>query len=235
MEYPPAALLHAAGPPENPPSIRFERVEKYFKTGQGRRTILRESSFELKQGHSIGILGRNGAGKSTVLRMMCGMEKPNSGQVLRYSRVSWPLGLGGSLQGSLTGIENSRFVARIYGADSAEVVEFVRGFSELGKAIDLPVRTYSAGMRARLTFAMSMALQFRCYLIDELTAVGDTRFREKCVETFKARRAIADVIIVSHQLGTIRAFADSAAVLRNGELLFFEDVDDAIYYYNNST
>jgi len=233
MESPATDLLHSVGPPENPPSIRFDRVEKYFKTGQGRRTILHETSFELKQGHSIGILGRNGAGKSTVLRMMCGMEKPNKGQVLRYSHVSWPLGLGGSLQGSLTGVENSRFVARIYGADSGEVADFVRGFSELGKAIDLPVRTYSAGMRARLTFAMSMALQFRCYLIDELTAVGDMRFREKCIETFAERRESADVIMVSHQLGTIRAFADSAAVLSNGELLFFEDVEDAIYYYEN--
>ena len=221
-------LLCAAGPPENPPSIRFERVEKFFATARGRRTILYESSFELKQGHSIGILGRNGAGKSTLLRMMCGMEKPN-----RHARISWPLGLGGSLQGSLTGIENTRFVARIYGAPSNDVVDFVRGFSELGKAIELPVRTYSAGMRARLTFAMSMALQFRCYLIDELTAVGDMRFREKCQETFAARRETADVIIVSHQLGTIRTFADSAAVLHDGELLFFENVDDAIYYYNH--
>lgn len=233
MGSPFADLLHSAGPPENPPSIRFDRVEKYFKTGQGRRMILHETSFELKQGHSVGILGRNGAGKSTVLRMMCGMEKPNKGQVVRYSRVSWPLGLGGSLQSSLTGVENSRFVARIYGAHSSDVVDFVREFSELGKAIDLPVRTYSAGMRARLTFAMSMALQFRCYLIDELTAVGDMRFREKCIETFAERRESADVIMVSHQLSTIRAFADSAAVLSNGELLFFEDVEDAIYYYEN--
>ncbi len=233
MQNQPLALLHAAGPAENPPSICFDRVEKYFNTSQGRRTVLHQSSFELKQGHSIGILGRNGAGKSTLLRMMCGMEKPSSGQVTRFSHVSWPLGLSGSLQGSLTGVENSRFVARIYGAPSNEVVEFVRGFSELGKAVDLPVRTYSNGMRARLTFAISMALQFRCYLVDELTAVGDQHFREKCVETFAARRAIADVIIVSHQMATIRAFADSAAVLHQGELLFFEDIGDAIYYYNH--
>ena len=166
------------------------------------------------------------------MRMMCGMEKPSSGKVTRFSRVSWPLGLGGSLQGSLTGVENSRFVARIYGAPSRDVVEFVRSFSELGKAVDLPVRTYSAGMRARLTFAISMALQFRCYLIDEMTAVGDPRFRQKCQETFAARREIADVIIVSHQLQTIRAFADSAAVLHQGKLLFFEDVAEAISFYN---
>lgn len=233
MEKTDLALLHSAGPPNNPPSVRFHRVEKYFTTSQGRRTVLYESSFELKQGHSVGIIGRNGAGKSTLLRMMCGMEKPSSGEVTRHARISWPLGLGGSLQGSLTGVENTKFVARIYGAHSAEVVDFVRGFAELGKALDLPVRTYSAGMRARLTFAMSMALKFRCYLIDELTAVGDIRFRKKCEETFAARRETADVIMVSHQLGTIRAFADSAAVLHNGELLFFQNVDDAIYYYNH--
>lgn len=233
MNDQPVALLHSAGAPENPPTIRFDRVEKYFNTSQGRRTVLHESSFELKQGHSIGILGRNGAGKSTLLRMMCGMEKPNHGEITRFARVSWPLGLAGSLQGSLTGIENTRFVSRIYGAPSDEVVEFVRSFSELGKAANLPVRTYSSGMRARLTFAISMALKFRCYLIDELTAVGDMRFRQKCVETFAARRESADVIIVSHQFGTIKAFADSAAVLHNGELLFFNDVSDAIDYYND--
>ena len=233
MEYNSPALLHSAGPPENPPSITFDRVEKYFNTSQGRRVILRETSFELKQGHSIGILGRNGMGKSTMLRMMCGMEKPNRGEVIRHSRVSWPLGLGGSLQGSLTGIENTKFVSRIYGVSSREAIDFVQSFSDLGKAINLPVKTYSSGMRARLTFAISMALKFRCYLIDELTAVGDLRFRKKCEDTFAARRQSADVIIVAHQLGIIRQFADSAAVLHNGELLFFNDVDDAIYYYNN--
>jgi capsular polysaccharide transport system ATP-binding protein len=231
----PAAYLVAAGPPENPPTIRFDRVVKYLKTGQGRRWILRDTSFELKRGHSIGILGRNGAGKSTVLRMMCGMEQPNSGTVTRFARVSWPLGLGGSLQGSLTGVENSRFVARIYGAPADEVVAFVRMFSELDRAVDLPVRTYSAGMRARLVFAMSMALEFRCYLIDELTAVGDLRFRQKCEETFAARRASADVIIVSHQMPTIRAFADSVAIIHDGQMLFFDDVDDGIYYYDTMT
>lgn len=233
MKHQSLDLLHSAGPPENPPSIRFDRVQKYFNTSQGRRTILHETSFELKQGHSIGIIGRNGMGKSTVLRMMCGMEKPNKGEVTRHTRISWPLGLGSSLQGSLTGVENTRFVARIYGAPSEQAVEFVRAFAELGKALELPVRTYSAGMRARLTFGISMALKFRCYLIDELTAVGDARFREKCQETFAARRESADVIIVAHQLGTIRQFADSAAVIHNGELLFFEKVDDAIYYYQH--
>lgn len=233
MNDQPVTLLHSAGAPENPPTIRFDRVEKYFNTSQGRRTVLYETSFELKQGHSIGILGRNGAGKSTLLRMMCGMDKPNHGKITRFARVSWPLGLAGSLQGSLTGIENTKFVARIYGAPSDEVVDFVRGFSELGKAVNLPVRTYSSGMRARLTFAISMALKFRCYLIDELTAVGDMRFREKCEATFAARRESADVIIVSHQLGIIKSFADSAAVLHDGELVFFNQVGDAIYYYNH--
>ena len=218
--------------PPNTPSVRFDRVSKFFKTSKGRRWVLHESSFDILYGTNVGILGRNGAGKSTLLRMMCGMERPSSGEVTRYSKVSWPLGLAASLQGSLTGVENSKFVARIYGAPSDEVVDFVRDFSELGPAIELPVRTYSTGMRARLTFAMSMALEFRCYLIDELTAVGDRQFRDKCEQTFRNRRETADVIIVSHQPGTIRAFADTIAVLNNGELTFFDNVEAGFYYYN---
>lgn len=221
------------GPHGNPPSIRFDGVSKFFKTSQGRRWVLRGCSFQLNQGRSIGILGRNGSGKSTLLRMICGMEQPTQGSITRFTRVSWPLGLAGSLQGSLTGTENARFVARIYGAPSDEVVAFVRSFSELGPAVDVPVRTYSAGMRARLTFAMSMALQFRCYLIDELTAVGDVRFRQKCRETFAERREQADVIIVSHQAQTIKQMASSVAVLHDGELIFFEDMEEGFYFYNS--
>jgi capsular polysaccharide transport system ATP-binding protein len=214
------------------PTIRFDHVTKYFNTSRGRRWVLRDCSFQLSQGRSIGILGRNGAGKSTLLRMICGMEHPSSGSISRHASISWPLGLGGSLQGSLTGEENTKFVARIYGADTGEVIRFVRSFSELGPAIDVPVRTYSSGMRARLTFAMSMALQFRCYLIDELTAVGDARFRQKCEEAFAQRREEADVIIVSHQSQTIKSMADSVAVLEDANLVFFEDVAEGFEYYN---
>ena len=222
-------------PPRNtsPPLVRFDRAVKYFSTGAGRRWILRDASFDIVRGDNIGILGRNGAGKSTLLRMICGMELPNRGTVHRYSKISWPLGLAGSLQGSLTGAENAKFVARIYGTPSAPVVEFVREFSELGPAIDVPVRTYSSGMRARLTFAMSMSLRFRCYLIDELTAVGDRQFRQKCIDTFAERRESADVIIVSHQINTIKDFADKIAVLDSGQITFFVNVDDGFYYYNN--
>ena len=209
--------------------LHLDKVNAGYGAGQ----VLFDLSIRIEAGECVSLMGRNGMGKSTMLRMMCGMEKPNRGEVIRHSRVSWPLGLGGSLQGSLTGIENTKFVSRIYGVSSREAIDFVQSFSDLGKAINLPVKTYSSGMRARLTFAISMALKFRCYLIDELTAVGDLRFRKKCEDTFAARRQSADVIIVAHQLGIIRQFADSAAVLHNGELLFFNDVDDAIYYYNN--
>ncbi|HKK29909.1 MAG TPA: ABC transporter ATP-binding protein [Alphaproteobacteria bacterium] len=216
----------------SPPTVVFDGVSKYFRTQKGRRWVLYKASFALRRGQNIGILGQNGAGKSTLLRMICGMEPPSSGEIRRFAPISWPLGLGGSAQGSLTGAENAKFVARIYGAPVEEVVEFVRDFSELGPAIDVPVRTYSAGMRARLTFGMSMALKFRCYLIDELTAVGDQNFRKKCIDTFAERREDSDVIIVSHQPATIRAYAESVIVLNQGEFHFFADIDEGFYYYN---
>ena len=221
----------AASSPD--PLVSFQRVSKFYPTRQGRRWILRDTSFSLPKGRSVGILGRNGAGKSTLLRMVCGMEHPSSGKVYRHVPTSWPLGFAAGMQPILTGAQNASFVARIYGVPVIDMVEFVRDFSELGPALDVPVRTYSSGMRARLNFAMSMAVQFRVYLIDELTAVGDARFRKKCEDAFAARRAQADVLIVSHQARTVRAFADSVAVLDGGILTFFPDIDEGFAYYES--
>jgi len=215
--------------------MQFKRVNKFYNTSQGRRWILRDQSIAFLKGRNVGILGRNGAGKSTLLRLMCGMELPTTGKVRRFVRISWPLGSGGGggAVGKMTGVESSRFIARLYGADINEMADFVRSFADLGPAIDVPVSTYSSGMRSRLSFAISMALQFRCYLMDELTAVGDGQFREKCIATLNARRAQADVIIVSHQGKTIRRIVDNIVVLQDGYMRFFEDVDEGFDYYHS--
>lgn len=159
---------------------------------------------------------------------------PDAGEVIREGRVSWPIGFAGGFNGSLTGEENCRFVARIYGADVDEVVEFARGFAEIGQYFHMPVRTYSSGMRARLAFGVSMAVDFDTYLVDEITAVGDGRFKKKCRTAFAERRERSSVIIVSHQLKTIRQYADHYAVLRRGKLHFFDDIHEVKRFYRGA-
>nr|WP_222934376.1 ABC transporter ATP-binding protein [Caulobacter sp. 17J80-11] len=207
-------------------------VEKSYPTKSGRRPILDGISAVFERGHSTGVLGVNGAGKSTLLRILSGSERPDRGQVRRSVSVSWPLGFSGSFSGSLTGRENLRFVARIYGADIEQVTDFVEDFSELGRYMDEPVRTYSAGMRARLAFALSMAVDFQVYLVDEAIGVGDAAFQQKCNDAFNARRSRSDVIMTSHYMSTIREYCTRAGVMENGRLLMFEDIDAAEEYYN---
>jgi capsular polysaccharide transport system ATP-binding protein len=212
--------------------IQFDNVTKFYRTGEGRKWILRGQTFAFERGCNVGILGRNGSGKSTLLRLLCGMEQPSSGTVRRTATVSWPLGFAGGVQGSLTGEENARFVARLYGADTADVVRFVAAFSELGRDMKLPVRMYSSGMRARLLFAMSMAIGFECYLVDELIAVGDQFFQEKCRRAFQDRRASSSVIVVSHQVRTIRDYSDHVAVLHDSRLHYFTDKAQGFAFYD---
>ncbi len=195
--------------------------------------VLNQLSAEFPERRNIGIIGRNGAGKSTLLRLISGAECPDSGTIVRRARVSWPVGFSGGFSGSLTGAENARFVARIYGMDVKIVVSFARTFSELGEYFDMPVKTYSSGMRARLAFALSMAVDFDVYLVDEITAVGDTQFQRKCRAAFDERRGRSTVIIVSHDMGTIRNYCDSCALLRNGRLNLFETIDEAQYAYEH--
>lgn len=211
--------------------IRFENVTKIYRTDGHRRTILERVSFTLKPGISYGILGINGAGKSTTMRLICGTEDPTSGRVKRGLRVSWPLGFGGGFHPAMTGRDNVIFVARVYGEDPKRVLEFVEDFSELGSYLDVPIRTYSSGMSARLAFGMSMAIPFDCYLIDETTAVGDGRFQRRCTEVFANRRKTADVIMVSHSMETIREWCTQGIVLLNGRAVIYEDVNDAIEVY----
>jgi len=211
--------------------ISLQGLCKDYYTRQGRRRVLDGIDLRVERGEKIGILGRNGAGKSTMIRMISGAELPSAGKIQRAMSVSWPLAFGGAFQGSLTGMDNLRFICRVYGADSKAAEPFVQEFSELGYYLREPVKTYSAGMRARLAFAISMAIEFDCFLIDEIVAVGDSRFHAKCHHELFERRKDRSLIIVSHDAGYIREHCDRAAVLVQGKLRCFDNIDDAYVFY----
>lgn len=212
--------------------IQLSNVFKFYKTNQHTKIVLDHVSTVFESGWSYGLLGVNGAGKSTTMRLLAGTELPNSGKVRRSVRVSWPLGFSGGFHPLMTGRDNLRFVARIYSMNIQEVLDFVEDFSELGDYLDAPVKTYSSGMMARLAFGLSMAIEFDCYLIDEITAVGDARFQRRCAQVFGRRRENADLIVVSHSMETIKTYCDRGAVLVDGRLVMFSSVDQAIEMYN---
>jgi capsular polysaccharide transport system ATP-binding protein len=207
--------------------IELENVFKAYRTHKGMRVILDHVSLRLERGRNIGILGYNGAGKSTLLRILSGVEAPDAGVVRRQGRFSWPLGFAGGFSASLSGEENCRFVARLYGEEVDRVVGFTHEFSELGDYFYMPIKTYSSGMKGRLAFGLSMAIDFDVYLVDELTAVGDARFNGKCKEAFAERRSKSTLIMVSHQQKTIRDFCDTCAVLNDGHLTVYDSMDEA--------
>jgi capsular polysaccharide transport system ATP-binding protein len=211
--------------------IEVRHISKAYPVRHGMNQVLDDISLSFPAGENMGILGRNGSGKSTLLRILAGIEQPDRGEVIRHRRVSWPLGFSGGFNGSLTGEENSRFVARIYGADVRRVSHYAHDFSELREYFYMPVRTYSTGMKSRLAFALSMAIDFSIYLIDEVTAVGDKPFQDKCREAFRERRARSTVILVSHNLATIKLFCDSCAVLIDGRLQVCASIDEAEQRY----
>ncbi|KVW90760.1 ABC transporter ATP-binding protein [Burkholderia cepacia] len=214
--------------------IDLKDICKDYHTRQGKRRVLDKINLRVHAGEKIGILGRNGAGKSTMIRLISGAELPTEGKIRRNMSVSWPLAFGGAFQGSLTGMDNLRFICRVYGADAKAAEPFVQEFSELGYYLREPVKSYSAGMRARLAFAISMAIEFECFLIDEIIAVGDSRFHAKCHHELFERRRDRALIIVSHDAGYIREHCDRAAVLAQGKLHAFEQIDDAYEFYQNS-
>ena len=215
--------------------IELENVVKDYQTSSGPARVLDGDNLLVRPGQQIGILGRNGAGKSTMIRLISGTELPTTGSVRRSMSVSWPLAFGGAFQGTLTGYDNLRFICRVYGVDPANSVEFVEDFSELGIYLREPIQSYSSGMRARLAFAISMTVDFDCYLIDEIIAVGDARFHAKCMVELFEKRANRAKIIVSHDPGYIRQHCDNAAVLSNGKLTYFDDMDPAFDYYSEVT
>ncbi|CAN5279476.1 ABC transporter ATP-binding protein [soil metagenome] len=208
--------------------IRFDCVEKSYATRDGRHRVLHPTSFEIGRGAAIGLCGHNGAGKSTLLRLIAGVEQPSAGRISRDMSVSWPLGYASSFQSSLSGADNVRFIARIYGKPVDEVVAFVDDFAELGHFMRMPIRTYSSGMVARLAFAASLAVDFDCYLVDEITAAGDERFRERCHAALMLRRESGSLIMVSHDPHTLRLYCDRGALLRDGSVTFYDELDEAI-------
>ena len=214
--------------------IRVNNVCKKYHTNNGWKTVLKDINFELKKGEKIGILGRNGAGKSTLIRLISGVEPPTSGTIERTMSISWPLAFSGAFQGSLTGMDNLRFICRLYDVDPEYVTRFTKEFSELGDYLYEPVKKYSSGMKARLAFALSLSVEFDCYLIDEVIAVGDSRFAEKCKYELFEKRKDRSIILVSHSPSAMRAYCDNAVVSENGIMHHFEDMDKAYQYYNET-
>ena len=212
--------------------IRLDRVFKFYSASGQTKIVLDHVSTVFQTGRSYGLMGVNGAGKSTLLRLIAGAELPNAGRIIRSVRVSWPLGFAGGFHPQMTGRENVKFVARAYGERITKVLDFVEDFAELGDYIDAPYKTYSSGMMARLAFGLSMAIEFDCYLIDEITAVGDARFQARCKLAFDERRKHSDLIIVTHSMQTVKDYCDHVAVLVDGQLIMFESVDRAIETYN---
>ncbi len=212
--------------------IQLDNICKHYNTRHGSTTVLNGVNLIVTPGEKVGILGRNGAGKSTLIRLISGAERPTSGSITRSMSVSWPLAFGGAFQGSLTGLDNLRFICRVYGKQAEDSVEYVQEFSELGKYLREPVKTYSSGMRARLAFAISMVIEFDCFLIDEVIAVGDARFHAKCQQELFEKRQDRAMILVSHEAHNIREHCSRACVILNGALYEFSDIDTAYEYYN---
>lgn len=212
--------------------IELRNVSKTYRSRRiGRKTVLHDINAVFERGHSYGILGINGAGKSTLLRIICGAERPTFGSVHKDVTVSWRLGFTSSFNSSLTGMENLRFVCRIYNADIEEVSDFVADFADIGNAIHEPVGTYSSGMRSRLAFALSMAIKFQVYVIDEAIATGDFTFQEKAKAEFAQRREQSDILMTSHIPNTIKDYCDRACVVHHGRLEMFDSVEEATEYY----
>lgn len=208
--------------------IVLENLTKAFWFKGRPKYIVRGVNARFPAGKAVALLGRNGAGKSTLLQLIAGTMNQDSGRIRTTGMISWPIGLAGCIHPELTGVQNVRFIARVYGVDTDELVEFVADFAELGSSYRQQVRTYSAGQRARLTFGMSMAIRFDCYLIDEITSVGDAGFRAKSARLFEDRMARAGAIFVSHSISSIRQTCDAAMVLENGALTYYDDVAEAI-------
>ncbi|GAN54803.1 ABC transporter ATP-binding protein [Tanticharoenia sakaeratensis] len=211
--------------------LRCIDVTKDYPVHGGSRRVLNKVCFTLNRGEKLGILGRNGAGKSTLIRLIGGVEHMTAGRIERTMSVSWPLAFGGAFQGSLSGLDNLKFVCRIYNLDYTETRAFVDDFAELGRQLIEPVKTYSSGMRARLAFALSIVIEFDCYLIDEVIMVGDARFHKRCQDELFNKRSERSLIVVSHDMGFMRDTCDRVAVLDSGHLKPYDTLEEAIEVY----
>lgn len=211
--------------------IECRNLHMDYRSGHVTKHVLKGVDFAINPRDRIGLLGRNGAGKSTLIRLIGGVEMPTSGKVVRRMTCSWPLGFTGGFQGSLTGYDNARFIARIYDKPYAEIRGFIEDFTELGTNLRMPVKIYSSGMRARLAFALSLAIEFECYLIDEVIMVGDKNFQDKCKAEFFERRTDRALLLASHSLEMVKQYCNRAIVLHEGRATVYEDVKEAVAVY----
>lgn len=214
----------------------FELTNVYksypIHNGKSERMVLKNINLRVEKGERWGILGRNGAGKSTMIRLICGAELPKVGKITKDMTISWPLAFGGTFQGSLTGRDNVKLICRVYNIDFETCLAFVEEFAELGPYLREPVKNYSSGMSSRLAFAISMSVEFDCFLIDEAMSVGDSRFHQKCNYELFNKRSDRAMVIVAHQMDIIREHCSHAAILNNGELTVFDTVENAIDFYS---
>lgn len=208
--------------------IRLVDISKTYVLDGTRQTVANQINATFPTGVSVGLFGRNGAGKSTLLRIIAGTIKPTSGRVVTDGTISWPVGFAGSFHGDLTGAQNTRFIARVYGVDTDTLVQFVEDFAELGHHFHLPFRSYSSGMRSRLAFGVSMGIRFDTYLVDEVTSVGDAAFQKKSEEVFNRRMKDSGAIVVSHSMGLMRRLCTMGMVLEHGNLIVFDNIEHAI-------
>lgn len=208
--------------------ISFERVSKTYHIRKFEKQVLRDVSFNIQRGDSIGVCGANGAGKSTLMRMIAGVEMATSGRIVRGMTTSWPIGYSSCFQSSLTGADNARFIARIYRQPIDALLAYVEDFAQLGEYFHQPINTYSAGMQARLAFGVSLAINFECYLVDEVTAAGDERFRQRCHDALVDRRANGTLVMISHDPSTLREYCDRGAVVHGGAVKFYPTIDEAL-------
>jgi capsular polysaccharide transport system ATP-binding protein len=217
--------------------IRLEGLTKTYLTLRGRKVVFRDLSLEIPGGVNVGLIGRNGAGKSTLMRLLSAVDLPDNGRIRTQGRLSWPVGLMGGMQGTLTGRDNVKFVCRIHGirgTGMSQKIAYIQEFAELGSYFDQPVSTYSSGMKARLAFGTSMAFDFDYYLIDEILAVGDAGFKQKSRRVFAERMQRAKVILVSHNMNLIRKMCDVVLHLDAGRATLFENVEHGIAAYERT-
>ncbi|MBM1222493.1 ABC transporter ATP-binding protein [Ponticoccus sp. SC2-23] len=214
--------------------IRLENLTKAFWTPGGPKVVADGINFTFPTGVSVGLLGRNGAGKSTLMDMIGGTMKPDAGRIVSTGTISWPVGFAGSFHKDMTGAQNTRFIARVYGVDTEELMEFVKDFAELGSHFHMPVRSYSSGMKSRLAFGLSLGIPFQTYLVDEVTSVGDASFRQKSRLVFQDRMQRAGAIVVTHSPAQLRQYCQAGAVLENGHMTYYEDIEDAIAQHNEN-
>lgn len=217
--------------------IEVTDIHKRYYTDHGMGPwVLKGVNLTIPSGCSVGLVGGNGAGKSTLLRIIGGVDYPSKGEVRRHCKVSWPMGFGGGLQGSMTGRQNTKFVARIHGMghDIPRILQQVQDFAEIGAAFEQPIKTYSSGMKSRLQFALSLAFDFDVYISDEVTAAGDRAFQAKATKAFKDMVGKASIVMVSHDEKTLRDFCQAGIWLHQGKAQWFDQIDDALRAYQDS-